>query len=193
MLCLLLLLVSVPPLNFPLTKSRETCLVVSQGDYEFEFVVSGQSEKEVRCVIQEEERQILQVMGKSEFEGEFTVTRSEAKICFSSLDSMAKSVSVDFMRLDDPLRGVIADAGKMGVHEKLFGSYQQLERVYRDQHFFLERNYIHSILLKQTEVVVVFFLLLKVMVAFLCGFFQLYFVKRILERSFTPLPSEETH
>jgi len=77
----------------------------------------------------------------------------------------------------------------MKIHEKLFKSYQELEKVYRDQHFFLERSFIHSILLKQTEIVVVFFLLLKIVVAVICGFFQLYFVKRILENNFKPLPS----
>jgi hypothetical protein len=63
--------------------------------------------------------------------------------------------------------------------------------VYRDQHFFLERNFIHSILLKQTEIVVIFFLLLKIIVALFCSCFQLYYVKRILQDNFKPLPSEE--
>jgi hypothetical protein len=103
---------------------------------------------------------------------------------------MSKAVSVDFLRTDDPLKGLIKDAEKLAIHGKLFKGFQELEKVYRDQHFFLERNYIHSIMLKQTEIVVIFFLLLKILIAFISSFFQLYFVKRILENSFTPLPTE---
>lgn len=62
-------------LNFPLTKSRETCLIVTQGYYEFEYVVSGHNEKEVRCIVQEKDRVIYEVRGKSEFEAEFNVTQ----------------------------------------------------------------------------------------------------------------------
>lgn len=51
-LVLLALLSIALTLNIPLTRSRETCLVITQGFYEFEFVVSGNNEKEVRCVIQ---------------------------------------------------------------------------------------------------------------------------------------------
>ncbi len=45
-------------LNFPLSKSRETCLIITQGYYEFEYVVSGHTEKEVRCIISELDRVI---------------------------------------------------------------------------------------------------------------------------------------
>jgi hypothetical protein len=54
-------------LNFPLSKSRETCLIITQGYYEFEYVVSGHTEKEVRCLIAEVDRVIYEVRGKSEF------------------------------------------------------------------------------------------------------------------------------
>jgi hypothetical protein len=94
------------------------------------------------------------------------------------------------MKTDDPLRGLIRDQDKMKIHEKLYKSFQELEKVYRDQHFFLERSYIHSLLLRQTEVVVIFFLLLKLLIAFVCSFFQLYFVKKILEKNYEPIESE---
>lgn len=103
-------------LNFPLSKSRETCLVITQGHYEFEYVVSGHTEKEVRCLISELDRVIYEIRGKSEFEAEFEVTQGEASVCFSSLDTLPKSVSVDFMKTDDPLRGLIKDQDKMRIH-----------------------------------------------------------------------------
>lgn len=63
-------------------------------------------------------------MGKSEFEAEFQVIEAEASICFSSLDSLAKSVSVDFFTTDDPLKGVIQDKDKLQIHQKLYSSFQ---------------------------------------------------------------------
>lgn len=30
-------------LNFPLTRTRETCFIITQGQYELEYVVSGNS------------------------------------------------------------------------------------------------------------------------------------------------------
>ena len=41
----LLMVATTQALNFPLTRTRETCFVVTQGNYEIEYVVSGQSEK----------------------------------------------------------------------------------------------------------------------------------------------------
>ena len=44
------------------------------------------------------------------------MTQNEASICFAATDTMAKSVSMDFMRTDDPLRGMIPDKDKMSAH-----------------------------------------------------------------------------
>jgi len=54
----------------------------------------------------------------------FSVTDDEATVCFSSLDTQAKTVSFDFMRTDDPLRGLIGSKEKMQIHETLYSSYQ---------------------------------------------------------------------
>jgi hypothetical protein len=64
---LLLVTILAKTINIPLARSRETCLVITQGSYEFEYVVSGINEKEVRCVIQEANHIIVEVRDKSEF------------------------------------------------------------------------------------------------------------------------------
>ena len=40
-LTLIVLILTVNSLNIPLPRSRETCMVITQGNYEFEYVVSG--------------------------------------------------------------------------------------------------------------------------------------------------------
>jgi hypothetical protein len=59
---------------------------------------------------------VLEVAGKSEYEAEFAIVESEASICFSSLDTQTKSVSFDFIKLDDPLRGLIENKDKLAIH-----------------------------------------------------------------------------
>jgi len=40
------------------------------------------------------------------------------------MDSHTKSVSFDFIKKDDPLRGLILDKEKLAIHESLYGSFQ---------------------------------------------------------------------
>ena len=63
--------------------------------------------------------------------------------------------------------------------------------MYRDQHFFIERTFIHDILLMHTEVAVIFLMILKLIVAVVCGCIQLCLVKKILEDNFTAVQQEE--
>jgi len=42
------------------------------------------------------------------------------------MDTHTKSVSFDFIKTDDPLRGVIQDKEKLAIHESLYKSYQEL-------------------------------------------------------------------
>ena len=64
----------------------------------------------------EQEQPILEVEGQSEWEGKFNITQSEASICFAATDTLSKSVSMDFVRTDDPLRGLIPEKDKLATH-----------------------------------------------------------------------------
>lgn len=69
------------------------------------------------------------------------------------------------------------------AHTKLFKGFQSLEKVYRDQHFYLERNEIHQYMLLNTEFVIGFCFFAKIFVAFICGLLQFYAIKRIVEKN----------
>ena len=65
--------------------------------------------------------------------------------------------------------------------------------MYRDQHFFLERNFIHEILLRNTEIALMFFMIIKIMIILLAATFQLFYVKRLFDTNYQTVPGEESN
>ena len=84
------------------------------------------------------------VQYQAHYEASITV-RSEAGItfCFSSLDTLNKEVSFDIFKEDDSMRDKITEKDFAELYEELDKTYRAIAKLYRDQHFYLERNKVH--------------------------------------------------
>ena len=71
--------------------------------------------------------------------------RNEAglTICFSSLDTLNKEISFDILKEDDSMRDKITEKDFSELYEELDKTYRAISKLYREQHFYLERNKVH--------------------------------------------------
>ena len=62
----------------------------------------------------------------------------------------------------------------------MFRTFGWLERVYQDQHMFLERAAIYANKLANREATIIFILVFKILVALILGAYQLLVVKELV-------------
>lgn len=60
------------------------------------------------------------------------------------LDNSQKVISFDFIQTDDPLKNHFSEKDKAVTHSYMYHAYAEMNKVYRDQHFILERKQVHD-------------------------------------------------
>ena len=97
-------------------------------------------------------------------------------------------LSVDFISVYNQKK---TTEGERSVAEaKLMNSYQLMEKLYRNQHFYLERSRIHQQMLDDVQLKVSIMMGWKIILVVMCGFLQLLAIKKIIDKKgmgYTPL------
>lgn len=111
-----------------------------------------------------------------------TNDKGEARICFHLLDNLEKLVSFDLLPLSDPMRGQIVEKNMNNLYSRMEVLYRNMERLYRNQHFYYERNRVHKEILGNLQSKLRIMKVWKVLVLVLGGWFQIWLVKRIIDK-----------
>ena len=106
-------------------------------------------------------------------------------MCFYNRDGLEKEVSFDFIESSDPIKSTFTEERKQKTHEMLYHAYNSMNRVYRDQHFLLERKIVHSQIMASAENKLVQMTFIKAIIIAVACVLQFYAIKKIVDGDFS--------
>ena len=169
-------------INFRLNKNREYCFDMTGSlEYELEYLVSGEGENNVLCKIYDGSNEIDSISYMNQYERTFFLSSSSGKVCFSSLDNHSKVVSFDFFTREDPAEKKNMPESANIVSKKLMEAYHHVEKLYRNQHFYVERSRVHQDLLTDVQLKVTLMIGWKIILVIVCAVVQIFVLKKLID------------
>ncbi|CAG9321168.1 unnamed protein product [Blepharisma stoltei] len=182
------LIISCHASFFTLPPRVETCfqLTTAKGsDIWGAYVISGEGDTKVITRVHKPDGIIIWQNPRDTREGSFDFVSENGgkyKLCFRTMDSLAKTVSFEFNSQDKTQFKELPKEEEIGpINDGLTKMNKELDKIYRNIHFYQRREKVHRDLAERTCDRVLWTVLIKIAVLVLISFSQIYMLRKFLE------------